>query len=154
MPETGCRLEATCLSYRASPPPQPGTSTHSGPRSSGLTQNLATPAVLTLVVRLCSQGRDSALRPQSKGLPRFHVERRSPSLSETGWSTARAAMTWRAADCAITASAFRCSVGGGGGQHRDESPAPPWGCRRVARAERAPNEGVRLDRQSVVWERV
>src|SRR2546423_15390457 len=126
MPETGCRLEATCLSYRASPPPQPGTSTHSGPRSSGLTQNLATPAVLTLVVRLCSQGRDSALRPQSKGLPRFHVERRSPSLSETGWSTARAAVTWRAADRAITAAAFRYSVWGGARQHVGGTPIASW----------------------------
>src|SRR5256885_17157437 len=71
------RLQTSRLSYRAYPPSPAGASTHSAPCSSGLIQNPATHAALTLVVRLCSQGRGSALRPQSKGLPTCHGERRS-----------------------------------------------------------------------------
>src|SRR2546421_6477594 len=53
-------------------------------------------------------------------------------------------MPQRAADRAITAAAFRCSVWGCAGQHLDERLMPPWGSPDVERAKRAPNEGTRL----------
>src|SRR5256885_10428130 len=59
------RLQTSRLSYRAYPPSPAGASTLSAPCSSGLRQNRATHAALTHVVRLCSQGRGSALQPQS-----------------------------------------------------------------------------------------
>ena len=63
--------------------------------------------------------------------------------SETGWSTASAAMTWPAADRVITTSALRCSVCGRAGRV-DERRTPSRASPHVEWAKRAPNEGTRF----------